>query len=150
MKSKQKSELKIVNRKASYNYAFIESYVAGAVLLGSEVKSVRANKVSLTDAFCYFHNGELFLKNMQLTPSDVNYTHDPMRVKKLLLNKKELRKLERDLIKGTTIIVREVFTVNGRIKIGIALAKGKKDYDKRESLKDKDSKRDMDKQLKNY
>jgi len=149
MKTKQ-SEIRILNRKASHNYTFIESYVAGAVLLGSEVKSVRASKVSLVDAFCYFQNGELFLKNMQLTPSDVNYTHDPMRVKKLLLNKKELRKLERDLVKGTTIIVKEVFTINGRIKIGIALAKGKKDYDKRESLKDKDIKRDMDKQLKNY
>jgi SsrA-binding protein len=146
---KPKNEIRILNRKASHNYTFLESYVAGAVLLGSEVKSVRASKVSLVDAFCYFHNGELFLKNMQLTPSDVNYTHDPMRIKKLLLNKKELRKLERDLVKGTTIIVKDVFTLNGRIKIGIALAKGKKDYDKRESLKEKDSKRDMEKQLKN-
>lgn len=146
---KPKNEIRILNRKASHNYTFLESYVAGAVLLGSEVKSVRASKVSLVDAFCYFHNGELFLKNMQLTPSDVNYTHDPMRIKKLLLNKKELRKLERDLVKGTTIIVKDVFTINGRIKIGIALAKGKKDYDKRESLKEKDSKRDMEKQLKN-
>jgi SsrA-binding protein len=146
---KPKTEIRILNRKASHNYTFLESYVAGAVLLGSEVKSVRASKVSLVDAFCYFHNGELFLKNMQLTPSDANYTHDPMRIKKLLLNKKELRKLERDLVKGTTIIVKDVFTINGRIKIGIALAKGKKDYDKRESLKEKDSKRDMEKQLKN-
>jgi len=144
---KNPNSVKITNRKAKHDYIFLETYTAGIVLSGSEVKSVRNSRVSFTDCFCYFKNRELWIKNLQLTPIDVNYTHEPMQERKLLLHKKELRQLEKDLVKGNSIIPCEMFMTNGRIKLAIALAQGKRDYDKRNALKEKDINKETKKLL---
>lgn len=137
----------IKNRKASFDYIFIKEYTAGIQLFGTEVKSIRDGKVSLVDSFCYFKNGELFMKGVNIAVGKTSYTHEPLRDRKLLLNRKELNKLENEMERGMTIIVKKFFsTKENLIKAEIALAKGKKDYDKREALKDKDVKREM----KNY
>lgn len=136
-------QVNIENRKARHDYHFLEEYTAGAVLMGSEVKSIRDSRVSMVDSFCYFDKGELWLKAMTITPVDENYTHEPDRLRKLLLNKKELKRLEKSLVKGMTIVVTRIKTVNGRIKFCIALAKGKKDYDKREASKERDARREI-------
>jgi SsrA-binding protein len=134
----------IKNRKASFDYIFIKEYTAGIQLFGTEVKSIRDGKVSLVDSFCYFKNGELFMKGVNIAVGKTSYTHEPLRDRKLLLNRKELNKLENEMERGMTIIVKKFFsTKENLIKAEIALAKGKKDYDKREALKDKDVKREM-------
>ena len=141
-----KNDVNINNRKVGYDYTFIRDLTAGIVLLGTEVKQIHAGKVSLTDSFCIFHNGELFIKQMNITAVDNAYSHEPLRDKKLLLKRNELNKLQKDLLDGMTIVVKKLFTTEkGHIKALISLAKGKKNYDKRESLKNKD----IDKQLKN-
>ena len=136
-----KKEVYIQNRKAKFDYHFIEQYEAGIVLFGTEVKSIKAAKVSLVDSYCFFDNGELFIKGMNITPVDKAFVHEPLRLRKLLLHRKELRKLEKNLTEGTTIVVTHLKTINGKIKCGIALAKGKKDYDKREAIKKRESER---------
>jgi SsrA-binding protein len=132
----------IHNRKASFNYTFIERYEAGIQLLGTEVKAVRAGHINLSEAYCYFDNTELFAKmsiqNMPNMP-----LHDTERPKKILLNRKELDQLSADLIKGYTIVVSKILFVNGLIKAELMLAKGKKIYDKRESIKNKDAEREI-------
>ena len=134
----------IKNRKASFDYIFIKEYTAGIQLFGTEVKSIRDGKVSLVDSFCYFKNGELFMKGVNIAVGKTSYTHEPLRDRKLLLNRKELNKLENEMERGMTIIVKKFFsTKENLIKAEIALSKGKKDYDKREALKDKDVKREM-------
>ena len=140
MKSK-KQELNIKNRKASFDYIFIRDLSAGIILTGSEVKAIRIGKVSLVDSYCYFNEkGELFVKSMNIAEGKTSYTHEPLRERKLLLNRKELDKLQRDLVEGTTIIVKKLFTnENNLIKVEISLVRGKKNYDKREALKKKDS-----------
>lgn len=141
------------NRKASFEFEFLEKYEAGIQLFGTEVKSIRGNKCSINEAFCYFNDGELYIKSMHVAPYEQSgkvLNHDVLRDKKLLLNKKELLKLEKGMqVKGNTIIPTRVYlTSKGLIKIEIALAKGKKIYDKRESIKEKDIDRDSKREIK--
>lgn len=138
----------IVNRKVKYEYTFIDTFVTGIKLMGSEVKSIKDGKVSLVDAYCYFNDGELFIKGMNIPEFKSSYTHEPLRDRKLLMKKKELVKLEKSLINGLTVIPYKMFiTDRGLIKVEIVLGKGKKLHDKRNSLKEKDIKRDMDRHM---
>jgi SsrA-binding protein len=145
---KLQKTVNIKNKKASFEYFFLDEYTAGMVLTGTEIKSIREAKVSMADAYCIFHRGELFVKNLNISKYDngTYYNHDPLRERKLLLSRKELRKLESKLTdKGLTIIPTRLFINDrGLAKIDIALAKGKKLYDKRESIKEKDIKRDQE------
>lgn len=145
---KAKSKIEIKNKRAGFDYEFLDTYTAGIALTGTEIKSIREGKASLVDSYCYFVNGELYVKNMHIAEywwGSFN-NHDPRRDRKLLLNKKELRKLQRATKeKGLTIIATRLFIAqNGYAKLNIALAKGKKEYDKRESIKEKDMRRDME------
>lgn len=141
-------KLEITNRRAKYEYHFIDEYQAGIVLMGSEVKTIKIGKVSIVDSFCYFKGDELFIKNFNVTEMSTSYTHEPNREKKLLLKKKELKKLKSDLTKGLTIIPYKVYVNDkGLIKVKIVLAKGKKNWDKRNDIKEKDILKDM---RKNY
>lgn len=138
----------IKNRRASFEYAFLQKFEAGIVLTGSEVKSLRLGKANISDAYCFLQSDELFIKNMHISGYDQasHFDHDPLRLRKLLLNKKEISKLV-DKIKdvGLTIIpIRLFFNDRGFAKIEIALAKGKKNYDKREDIKTREVKREMD------
>lgn len=143
-----RNDINIRNKKASYEYAFIDKYVAGIVLTGSEIKSIRLGKVNLQDAYCTFLNGELYVKELHISPYTMakEIKHEPKRERKLLLNKRELRKLEtKNKEKGLTIIPIRIFlNERGLAKLEIALAKGKKLYDKREDIKKKDMKRELD------
>ncbi len=146
------NKINIKNKKAYYNYQLSEFYTAGIVLLGTEIKSIRQGKLNFVDPFCIFKNGELWLKGMHIseyTYGTIN-NHEPKRERKLLLNQKELLKLNRKITeKGFTIVPTRCFiNENGYAKIEIALARGKKLYDKREVLKKKDSKRDIDRMSK--
>lgn len=138
----------IKNKKASFNYETIQTYTAGIVLTGTEIKSVRDGKANVTESYCYFNNNELWCKGMHISEySFGSYNnHIPDRERKLLLNRRELNKLQEKLKdKGLTIIVLSMYLNNrGLAKVDIALARGKKQYDKREDLKEKDAKRDMD------
>lgn len=133
----------IQNRKARYDYHFLEKYEAGVQLLGSEVKSIKAGRVTMIDSFCYFDNDELWCKGMTITPVDEHYVHEPLRTRKLLLHRKELNKLADSLDKGMTIVITNIYSINGKIKFGIALAKGKRDYDKRQSIKEREAQREI-------
>ena len=148
---KLQKTINIQNRKASFEYYFLEQYSAGMVLTGTEIKSIREGKVSMADAYCIFDKGELYVKNMNISKYEygTHYNHNPLRERKLLLSRKELRKLESKLTdKGLTIIPTRVFiNESGLAKIDIALAKGKKLYDKRESTKEKDMKREQDRRM---
>jgi SsrA-binding protein len=139
--------INIKNKKASFEFEFIEKYVAGVALKGTEIKSIREGKVSLTEAYCYFRRGELYIKQMHIAPYSQasHYNHDAVRERKLLLSKQELRKMENKFAeKGLSIIpVRIFINDRGLAKIEIALAKGKKVHDKRQSIKEKDAKRDL-------
>lgn len=145
---KAKSKVEIKNRRASFDYEFIETYVAGIVLTGTEIKSIRAGKASLVDAFCYFNGGELYVKNMNVAEYHWGSwgKHDPRRDRKLLLKKKELDKLQRAVKeKGLTIVAVRLFVAdNGYAKLAIALARGKKEYDKRQTIREKDLRREME------
>ncbi|NDV66752.1 SsrA-binding protein [Bacteroides sp. 224] len=140
--------INIKNKRASFDYEFVETFTAGIVLTGTEIKSIRLGKASLVDTYCFFSKGELWVKNMHITEyfyGSYN-NHTVRRDRKLLLSKKELKKLERGIKEtGFTIIPSRMFiNEKGLAKVVIALAKGKKQYDKRESLKEKDDRRDMD------
>lgn len=144
----QQSNIVIKNKKASFDYEFIETFTAGIVLTGTEIKSIRIGKASLVDTYCTFVRRELWVKNMNI--SEYFYgtynNHSTRRDRKLLLNRKELNKIER-LSKDTgfTVIpVRLFFNENGLAKVVIAVAKGKKAYDKRQSLRERDDKRAID------
>ena len=145
---KAKSKVQINNKKAAYDYEFLETYDAGIVLVGTEIKSLRAGKASLQDAFCYFQGGELYLRGMNIaTYFWASWGgHDPVRDRKLLLTKRELRHLAQEVkAKGTTIVaIRVYISDNGYAKVRIALAKGKKECDKRASIREKDLRREMD------
>ncbi len=150
---KRTSDIVIKNKKASHDYEFLEKFIAGIVLTGTEIKSIRLGKATLADSYCQFSNGELFLKGMHISEywwGNLN-NHDPLRERKLLLNKKELKKIERKVKEtGLTIIVIKVFlNERGFAKAEIAVSKGKKEYDKRETLKRKDSDRELDRTRKN-
>lgn len=135
------------NRKAYYEYHIIEEYDAGIVLLGSEVKGIRQANVTLNDSFIYIKSGEVWIKNLKVARYKQAYfmeKHDENRDKKLLLTKKQIQKIEKSLQdKGITCIPLSIFIKNNRIKVKIGIAKGKKLYDKRESIKNKDIERDM-------
>ena len=134
----------IVNRKAKFEYHFLETYTAGIELIGSEVKAIRDGKVNMVDSYCIFDKGELWVKGLGITPGPGSFQHDPTRDKKLLLKKKELKKLSSSLDKGLTIIPIKIFNnEKNRLKMEIALAKGKKLYDKRESIKERDLQREL-------
>ena len=146
---KAKSKVQINNRRASFDYEFLETYTAGIVLVGSEIKSIRAGKASLADAYCYFDSlGQLYVRNMDVSPylwaSWGRY--EPKRDRKLLLTERELRHLRQAVKeKGLTIVaVRLYIAENGYAKLFIALAKGKKEFDKRQSIKEKDMRREME------
>ena len=149
---KLKNDILIRNKRASFYFELIDTYQAGIVLVGTEIKSIRLGKASLVDTFCFFNNGELWVKNMNI--SEYFYgtynNHLPRRDRKLLLNKKELQKLRRQTKEtGFTIVPTKLFiNSKGLAKVEIAVAKGKKAYDKRESLKEKDDKRMMDRAMK--
>ena len=142
-----KSGLKIIslNRKASFNYFFKEFFEAGIVLKSSEVKSIRSGKVSISDSYAYDHNGEIFLVNSHIgSYKESSYLdHEPSRNRKLLLNKKEINKLiGRINREGFTLIPTKLYFKKGKAKIEIAVAKGKKEYDKRQTKKTRDWNRD--------
>ena len=146
--TKAKSAVEIKNRRAHFDYEFVEKFVAGIVLSGTEIKSIRAGKASLVDAYCYFVGGELYVRNMNVAEywwGSYN-RHDPKRDRKLLLNKRELRRLQRAVKeKGLTIVAVKLFISDGGYaKLEIALARGKKEYDKRESIKEKDMRRESE------
>ena len=148
---KTKSKIEIKNKKASFEYELIEGFTAGIVLTGTEIKSIRAGKASLSDSYCYFANGELYVKNMHIADywwGSFN-KHDPRRDRKLLLNKRELRRLFRSSReKGLTIVATRLFmSEKGFAKLNISLAKGKREYDKRNTIKDNDMRREADRNL---
>lgn len=146
-KNKKPTQVNIKNKRASFDYEFVESYTAGIVLTGTEIKSIRESKASLVDTFCYFVHGELWVKNMHI--AEYSYgsynNHAARRERKLLLNRKELRKLEQTTkAPGFTIVPTRMFiNEKGLCKVVIALARGKKEFDKRQSMKEKDDKREM-------
>lgn len=135
------------NRKAYFEYNVIEDFSAGIVLLGSEVKSIRKGDVNITDCFAYIKSGEIWIKNMKVArykQAHMLEKHDENRDKKLLLNRKEIDKIEKLLQdKGTTMVPLEIFTLKNRIKIKLGVVKGKKLYDKRQSIKERDMERDL-------
>ena len=145
--------MEIVNRKARHEYNILENYTAGLVLQGSEVKSIKAGKANIGDAYCVITNGEAWMKNSHVSKydSDKFTNHEEKRDRKLLLNKKEIRRLASDIQNpGYTIIPLKMFIMKGKIKVEIGLCKGKKDYDKRESIKERDTKRELDRIKKSY
>ncbi len=147
-------EVNILNKRAKFDYEIIDRYSAGIVLTGTEIKSIRLGKASIAESFCEFNNGELFVINATIEEYlyGNHYNHRAKSERKLLLNKKELRKLEKDSQnKGLTIIPLRLFTnEKGLAKLDIALCRGKKNYDKRETMKDRDNKRDLDRIKKNF
>ncbi|MCF8223452.1 MAG: SsrA-binding protein SmpB [Bacteroidales bacterium] len=152
MKKESKHNIVIKNKKASHDYLFIDTYITGIQLMGTEIKSIRAGKASLVDSYCRFRNGELFVTGMNISEyywGNIN-NHEPRRERKLLLHRKELRKLERKVKEsGLTIIMTRLFLNDrGLAKAEIALAKGKREYDRRETLKRKDAQREIDRKLK--
>jgi SsrA-binding protein len=146
-----KNNISIKNKKAYFEYIILDEFVAGISLLGSEVKSIKNGAVSFTDAYCYINNNEVFLKNLHISEyKNASYNqHESKRDRKLLLTKKEIRKLKtKTAERGFAIMPLKLFVNDrGLIKLDIALAKGKKLYDKREFLKIKDAKRDLDRQM---
>jgi SsrA-binding protein len=142
----------IKNKKAYHDYEFLEKFVAGIKLTGTEIKSIRLGKATIADSYCFFSNKELFLRGMHISEywwGNLN-NHDPLRERKLLLNSHELKKIERKVREtGLTIIVIKIFiNARGLAKAEIAISKGKKEYDKRETLKRKDATREMDRMRK--
>ena len=146
------SDIKIKNRKVTFEYELIERFVAGIKLVGTEIKSIRGGNVNLSESYCQFINGELYAKNIHISEYDfgTHNNHEARRDRKLLLNRKELFKLEKKVKEsGLTIVCVKMFiNERGLAKLEIALARGKKTYDKRETLKLKDAKRDMDRMMK--
>ena len=146
--------INILNKRAKFDYELIEIYTAGIVLTGTEIKSLRLGKANITEGFCEFSNGELFAINTQIDEYlfGNQFNHKAKSERKLLLNKRELKKLERAIeTKGLTIIpLRLYVNEKGLAKLEIALSRGKKTYDKRESLKEQDTKRDLDRIKKEY
>jgi SsrA-binding protein len=141
------NKINISNKKAFFNYEILDKYIAGIRLQGTEIKSIRLGKASLVDSFCDFDGHELFVKNLNISEYALgtHYNHAPRRTRKLLLERTELIKLKRSAEqKGLTIIPLRLFiSEKGFAKLEIALAKGKKEYDKRDTIKDRDSKREL-------
>ena len=139
--------MELTNRKAHYEYFFEATYIAGMVLSGTEIKSLRAGKASFNDSYCLFHNGELFVKSLHISEYAFGTysNHEPLQERKLLLNKRELKKLENMIKeKGYSIIPLKLFLAeSGYFKMEIGLGKGKKNYDKRDSIKERETDRDI-------
>lgn len=146
--------MEIINRKARHDYDVVETYNAGLILVGSEVKSIKAGKANIGDAYCYVSlKNEVWLKNSHISKydSDKFTNHNELRERKLLLNKREIRKIKEQIKeKGFTIIPLKMYLDKGKIKLQIGVCKGKKNYDKRNDIKDRDNKRELDKIIKNY
>lgn len=146
------NKIEIVNRKASHLYHFLHSYEAGILLTGAEVKSIKSGNANLSDAHCMIESGEVWIKNMHIAEykQSRELEYNPKRNRKLLLNKTEIKKIERKINeKGSTLIPYRIYTTDrGFIKIEIVLASGKKAFDKRESIKAKDEKRSMERDFK--
>jgi SsrA-binding protein len=146
------AEVNIKNKKAWHDYEIIDKFVAGLQLTGTEIKSIRAGKATLVDSYCYFNQGELYVKGMHVSEYDFGsiYNHFPKRDRKLLLTHRELRRLEKTVReKGLTIIALRIFIAQSSYaKLEIALARGKREFDKREDLKKKDSQRELDRVMK--
>lgn len=146
--------INIRNKRARFEYEILDTYVAGIVLAGTEIKSIREGKANIAESFCEFNNGELFVINMNIDPySHATYfNHKPKSERKLLLNKKELKKLEKEVKhSGLTIVPLKMFlNERGLAKLQIALARGKKLHDKRNTIKDRDNKRDLDRVKKSF
>ncbi len=149
-----KNTINIKNRKAKFEYEFLETYVAGIKLAGTEIKAIRMGKASITESFCEFQNNELFVINMHVEEYShaTHFNHNPKSERKLLMQKRELRKLEKEVKNsGLTIIPINLFINDkGLAKLKITLAKGKKLYDKRETIKDRESKRRLDRIKKDF
>lgn len=150
-KQEKQSAINVKNKRATFDYELLDSFTAGIVLTGTEIKSIRLGKASLVDTYCYLEKGELWVKNMNI--SEYFYgsynNHKARRDRKLLLQKKELKKIER-LVKetGHTIVPTRMFINDrGLAKVVVAVAKGKKEYDKRQSIREKDDKRTMDRAM---
>ena len=146
--------INIRNKRATFDYEILEEYVAGVVLVGTEIKSIRLGKASLTESYCYFDKGELWLRGMNVAEYGWGTcnNHAPRRGRKLLLQRKELNKLQRALQdRGLTIVALRLFlSEKGLAKVVIGLARGRKSYDKREYIKANDAKREMDKAMKRF
>ena len=146
--------IEIRNKKASYLFEFLEKFVAGIQLTGTEIKSIRQGKANLTDAYCFFRDHELYVKNMHIAEYEygTHTNHDPTRDRKLLLKRSELNRLEKKVKeRGLTIVAIRLFiNERGLAKLEIALARGKKEYDRREDIKRRDAKRDIERLQKKY
>ena len=152
--AKPKNDLPRVaqNKKAYHDYFVLETYEAGIALFGTEVKSIRAGKVNLKDAWCNIENGEIFANGMHISPYEQGniFNRDPMRPKKLLMHKREIRRLFAEVKQqGLTLIPLSIYFVNGRAKLEVGLCKGKKNYDKRDAAAERDAKRTMERAMKN-
>lgn len=146
------SEINIKNKKATFEYHILDRYIAGISLLGTEIKSIRAGKVNINDSFCSFLNDGLYIRNMHVSEYSHGsfYNHEAKRDRKLLLTKKELKKLRvKGEERGYTIVPLRMFISNrGFAKVEIALAQGKKDFDKRDAIKERETKRELDRAMK--
>ena len=142
------NNINIRNRQAGFEYELLDKYVAGMVLKGTEIKSIREGKVNLQDGYCYLNGGELFVKGVNITPyaQGTHYNHEANRERKLLLKRSEIKKLTAKVEeKGLTLIPTRLFINDrGLAKLEIALARGKKHFDKRNTIKDRDAKRELD------
>jgi SsrA-binding protein len=148
-KERFSNNINIRNRQAGFEYELLDKYVAGIVLTGTEIKSIREGKVNLQDGYCYINNGELFVKGVNITPyaQGTHYNHEATRERKLLLKRSEIKKLEGKVEeKGLTLVpVRLFINDRGFAKMEIAVGRGKKMHDKRNSIKERDAKRELDK-----
>lgn len=143
--------IEIQNRKAKFDYEILETYEAGIVLTGTEIKSIRLGKVNLKDSYCIIKNGEMFILNMHISAYDFGniFNHEETRTRKLLLHKKEILKLKSSLeLNGLTIIPLKLYFKKSKVKILIGVAKGKHNYDKRETIKKRDQERELKKEIK--
>ena len=151
---KSQRRVDIRNKRATFDYIVLDRYTAGIVLTGTEIKSIRAGKAGLVDTFCYIHNGEVWVKNMYVAEYDRGSygNHLPRRDRKLLLNRREIRALAEDTkAPGFTLVPLRLFiNDDGRAKVDVALCRGKKEFDKRASLREKDDRREMDRAIKRY
>jgi len=149
MSKRFSNDINIRNRQASFEFELLDKYIAGIVLTGTEIKSIREGKVNLQDGYCYFNNEELFVKGVNISPyaQGTHYNHEAQRERKLLLKKTELRKIEKRVEeKGLTLVPLRLFINDrGYAKMEIAIARGKKLHDKRDSIKERDAKRELNK-----
>lgn len=153
-KALKPAKINIQNKRAKHDYLVIDKLMAGIVLTGTEIKSIRAGKASLVDTFCFVMDGEIWVKNMYIAPYEMGSynNHASRRDRKLLLNRKEIRNLQNDASSpGYTIVPLRLFVDdNGRAKLDIALCKGKREFDKRASMRERDDKREMDRIRKSF